>query len=137
MDLSERVDFWGLSGLFEGILNGFLFCLNCRPLEVRNLTGGGVCGASGQVFGDGAGVSGKDEPGSDFVEWGQNEEALMRPRMREGELGRVFNEVVEGDNVNVQGAGFVRLFFGTASEGSFNGLALGKEGLRSDFAGKD
>lgn len=82
-------------------------------------------------------MSGKDELGSDFVERRQNEEALMRPRMGEGELGGVFNEAVEGDDVNVQRPGFVGLFLGTAAEFSLNGLALGKEGLRLDFAGKD
>ena len=89
------------------------------------------------MFGDGLGVSGKDELGSDFVERRQNEEALMRPRMGEGELGRVFNEVVEGDDVNVQRPGFVGLFFGTAAKSSLNGLALGEEGLRPDFLGKN
>lgn len=123
--------------LAGGELNWLSFCLRHRPLEVRYLAGGSVCGASGQVFGDGLGVSGKDELGSDFVERRQNEESLMRPRMREGELGRVFNEVVEGDDVNVQRPGFVGLFFGTAAEVSLNGLALGEEGLRLDFVGKD
>lgn len=89
------------------------------------------------MFGDGLGVSGKDELGSDFVERRQNEEALVRPRMREDELGGVFNEAVEGDDVNVQRPGFVRLFLGTAAEVSLNGLALGEEGLRPDFLGKN
>lgn len=61
----------------------------------------------------------------------------MRPRMREDELGGVFNEAVEGDDVNVQRPGFVRLFFETAAKVSLNGLALGEEGLRPDFARKD
>ena len=99
--------------------------------------GKSVCGASGQVFGNGLGVSGKEELGSDFVERRQNEEALMRPRMGEGKLGRVCNEVVEGDEVNVQRPGFVGLFFGAAAKRLLNGLALGEEGLRLDFAGKD
>lgn len=63
--------------------------------------GKSVCGASGQVFGNGLGMSGKDELGSDFVERRQNEETLMRPRMWEAELGRFFNEIVECDDVNV------------------------------------
>ena len=82
-------------------------------------------------------MSGKDELGSDFVERRQNEEASMRPRMGEGELGRVFNKVVEGDDVNVQRPGFVGLFFGTTAKSSLNGLASGKEGLRLDFVRKD
>lgn len=89
------------------------------------------------MFGDGLGVSGKDEIRSDFVERRQNEETLMRPRMREGELGRVFHEIVEGDDVDVQRPGFVGLFLGTAAKRSLNGLALGEEGLRLGFAGKD
>ena len=116
---------------------GFHFGLGHWPLEVWNLAGKSVSGASGQVFGNGLGVSGKDELGSDFVEWRQNEEALMRSRMGEGELGRVFDEVVEGDDVNVQRPGFVGLFLGAAAKRSLHGLALGEEGLRPDFAGKD
>ncbi len=120
-----------------GILNWLSFYLSRWPLEVCYLAGGSVCGASGQVFGDGLGVSGKDELGSDFVERRQNEEASMRPRMGEGELGRVFNKVVEGDDVNVQRPGFVGLSFWTAAKSSLNGLASGKEGLRLDFVRKD
>lgn len=121
----------------EGFWIGFHFGLRHWPLEVWNLAGGSVYGASGQMFGDGAGVSGKDELGSDFVERRQNEETLMRSRMGEDELGGVFNEAVEGDDVDVQRPGFVGLFFGTASKFSLNGLALGKEGLRPDFLGKN
>lgn len=61
----------------------------------------------------------------------------MRPRVGEGELGRVCNEVVEGDDVDVQRPGFVGLFFRTAAERSLNGLALVEEGLRLNFMGKD
>lgn len=82
-------------------------------------------------------MSGKNEPGGNFVERRQNEETLMRPRMREDEPGGVFHETPEGDDVNVQRPGFVGLFFGAAAESSLNGLALGKEGLRTNFTGKD
>lgn len=115
----------------------FQFTLIRRPLKIRNFVGKSVCGASGQVFGDGARMSGKDELGGNFAERRQNEETLMRPRMRDDELGGVFNEAVEGDDVNVQRTGFVRLFFETAAKVSLNGLALGEEGLRPDFGRKD
>lgn len=115
----------------------FQFTLIRRPLKIRNFVGKSVCGTSGQVFGDGARMSGKDELGSNFAERRQNEETLMRPRMRKDKPGRVFNEAVEGNEINVQRPGFVGLFFGTAAKSSLNGLALGEECLRTGFLGKD
>ncbi len=106
------------------------------PLKVDESASGGVRRAAGKVFSDRAAVSGEDEVGCDFIERGKDEEALADARMGEDEAGGVCREMVEGDEVNVEGAGLIGLGCGAASEGAFDGLALAEEAFRAGVAGK-
>lgn len=85
---------------------------------------------AGEEFGDGSVPAGEVEVGIEFGQGGEHKAALMGPRMGEDEGRGVAGLEAEGDQVEVERAGFVQGLFRLAAEVPFEGLEASQQTFR-------